>query len=167
MEKVRFVNEVELRRATVEAFKFRETQLSRCLPFAEIEHIGSTAIPGALTKGDLDVLVRTAAREFRLAVSVLAGLFAKNEGTPWTETFASFKDDAANPLLGVQLVVRGTEWDVFSHFRDTLKRDPQLVAEYNRLKERFHDQSMNEYRSSKDEFIQQVLLRHPIAHVGD
>ena len=31
------------------------------LPTAEIEHIGATAIPGALTKGDLDVMVRVAA----------------------------------------------------------------------------------------------------------
>jgi GrpB-like predicted nucleotidyltransferase (UPF0157 family) len=158
MELVTLVPESELRPRIAQAFALREAQLSCWLPFAEIEHVGSTAIPGALTKGDLDVLVRVAAGDFRVAEEVLAGLFARNEGTPRTEALASFKDDAANPPLGIQLVVRGTEWDVvFGRFRDALIRDRRLVVEYNRLKERFQCQSMDEYRNSKDQFIARVL----------
>jgi GrpB-like predicted nucleotidyltransferase (UPF0157 family) len=118
VETVTFVPELEVRQQAAEAFAFREAQLERWLPFAEIEHIGSTAIRGALTKGDLDVLVRVSETDFRVAEEVLSGLFARNEGTARMDFFASFKDESARPPLGIQLVVRGTEWDVFSRFRD-------------------------------------------------
>ena len=157
METVTFIPESAVRLQVAEAFALREAQLTHWLPFAEIEHIGSTAVPGALTKGDLDVLVRVENGEFRVAEEALAGLFVRNDGTPRTETFASFKDEAAIPPLGIQLVVRGSEWDLFSRFRDALNRDSRLVAEYNELKERFQNASMDEYRSSKEQFIERVL----------
>ena len=157
METVTFIPESAVRLQVAEAFALREAQLTHWLPFAEIEHIGSTAVPGALTKGDLDVLVRVENGEFRVAEEALAGLFVRNDGTPRTETFASFKDEAANPPLGIQLVVRGSEWDLFSRFRDALNRDSRLVAEYNQLKERFQNASMDEYRSGKEQFIERVL----------
>jgi GrpB-like predicted nucleotidyltransferase (UPF0157 family) len=161
VETVTFVPELEVRQQAAEAFAFREAQLERWLPFAEIEHIGSTAIRGALTKGDLDVLVRVSETDFRVAEEVLSGLFAPNEGTARTDFFASFKDESARPLLGIQLVVRGTEWDVFSRFRDLLNGDPRLVEEYNRLKAGFQNRSMNDYRSSKEAFIGRVLTVEP------
>jgi GrpB-like predicted nucleotidyltransferase (UPF0157 family) len=157
VETVTFVPEIVLRRNIAAAFAIHKAQLSRWLPFAEIEHIGSTAIPGALTKGDLDVLVRVVAGEFRVAEEALAGLFARNEGTARTESFASFKDEAAHPPVGIQLVVRGSEWDLFSRFRDALNHDRRLVEEYNRLKEQFQNQSMDAYRSGKEQFIERVL----------
>ncbi len=41
------------------------------LPEAELDHIGATAVPGALTKGDLDILVRVSPPAFPAAVEVL------------------------------------------------------------------------------------------------
>jgi len=37
------------------------------IPTAEIEHVGSTAVQGSLTKGDVDVQVRVAAAEYPAA----------------------------------------------------------------------------------------------------
>ena len=157
MEIVTFVPEIQLRDRIAGAFALFEARLGRWLPFAEIEHIGSTAIRGALTKGDLDVLVRVSAEDFRAAEEALAGLFARNEGTARTETFASFKDDATEPPVGIQLVVRGTDWDVFSRFRDALNNEHRLVIQYNELKERYRNCSVDEYRSGKEAFIERVL----------
>lgn len=159
MEIVTFVPEPALRSRMEEVFALREAQLGQWLPFAEIEHIGSTAIPGTLTKGDLDVLIRVSAENFRLAEEVLSGLFPRNEGTPRTDSFASFKDGSANPPLGIQLVVRGSEWDVFSQFRDSLKADPSLVRDYNELKKAHHGRDMDEYRAAKERFVERVLNR--------
>lgn len=161
MEIVTFVPEHTLQAGVTEAFALREAQLGHWLPFAEIEHVGSTAIPGALTKGDLDILVRVAAAEFRVAEEVLSGLFPRNDGTPRTDAFASFKEDSAEPALGIQLVVRGADWDVFSQFRDALKADPRLVHEYNQLKQTFDGRAMDDYRAAKEQFVERVLRLAP------
>ncbi|MBL9202903.1 MAG: GrpB family protein [Opitutaceae bacterium] len=73
-------------------------QLRRLLPAAGIEHIGATAIPGALTKGDVDVCVRIAPEEFRAASDALAAHLAIKQPENWTEDFTSFGDDAGFEL---------------------------------------------------------------------
>ena len=82
------------------------------LPGAELEHVGSTAIPGALTKGDLDVLVRVPAARFAATVATLRDLYTVHQPENWTPTYASFVDPAsADPPVGVQLVVAGSADD--------------------------------------------------------
>ena len=39
-------------------FSDEKEKLSVVLPYAEIEHIGATSVPGTITKGDLDINVR-------------------------------------------------------------------------------------------------------------
>ena len=61
------------------------------IPSAKIEHIGSTAIPGSITKGDLDINVRIQEKNFNHAINVLKKLYEINQPENWTENFASFK----------------------------------------------------------------------------
>lgn len=68
-------------------------RLRRLLPGAEIEHIGATAIPGTLTKGDVDLCVRVARAGFRAAADTLAVHFTTKQPENWTEDFASFGED--------------------------------------------------------------------------
>jgi uncharacterized protein len=53
------------------------------VPEAEIEHIGATSVPGALTKGDVDLLVSVPAERFGAAVAALeAGTRSTSRRTP-------------------------------------------------------------------------------------
>ena len=144
--------------AAEQAFAAWAVTLAAILPpNAEIEHIGATAVPGCLTKGDLDILVRVARADFAAAEAALAARFDRNLGSVRTSEFAAFADEAADPPLGVQLAVRGGELDDFLAFRDLLRADPALLAAYNALKRRHHGGSMQAYRSEKDALIARAL----------
>ena len=124
---------------------------------AEIRHIGATAVPGCLTKGDLDIVIRVAAEDFRQTEAVLASRFARNSGSVRTDTFSAFEDKSRAPDLGVQLTVIGGPFDVFHRFVEALLLSPRLVEDYNALKRAHDNGDMAVYRAAKDAFIARVL----------
>ena len=137
-----------------------ETELGALLPAsAEIVHVGATAVPGCLTKGDLDVVVRVEADAFSEADRVLSKRFSRNEGSKRTDSFAAFEEAHAIPHLGIQLTVKGGADDCFHVLADALRGDPKLVEAYNALKQRFAGQPMDAYRAAKSAFIRDVLAR--------
>jgi GrpB protein len=83
-------------RAAAEAlFASIRRELEALLPCAaDIRHIGATAVPGCLTKGDLDIVVRVAEQDFPAADAALEGRFARNLGSIRLATFAAFEDKA-------------------------------------------------------------------------
>ncbi len=146
------------RAAAHRLFEVVSGTLRKLLPAAaEVLHIGATAVPGCLTKGDLDIVVRVPAQDFASADAVLAGLLARNEGSIRTDTFSAFEDGASDPHLGVQLAVIDGPFDTFHLFAEALRRSPQLVAEYNDLKRRYDGAEMQTYRAAKDVFVERVL----------
>jgi GrpB-like predicted nucleotidyltransferase (UPF0157 family) len=136
---------------------FLQAWAGRLPASADIAHIGSTAIPGCLTKGDLDVCVRADREDVASIDALLAARYARNAGSFRSAEFSAFKDDSPHPPLGVQLVAKGSELDVFVRFRDCLWRDPGLVAAFNVLKRAYAEQSMASYRQAKADFIVGVL----------
>ena len=126
-------------------------------PSAEIVHIGATAIPGCLTKGDLDIVVRIDAAEFAAAEAVLANRLARNTGSAHTAAFAAFEDAHRSPHLGIQLAARGGPFDHFHRFAAVLRADPVFVRQYNRLKRAHENRPMSVYRAAKDTFVENVL----------
>lgn len=58
MGTIRIRPEADCRPSSQEAFVRHRARVAELIPGAEIEHVGSTSIPGALTKGDVDLLVR-------------------------------------------------------------------------------------------------------------
>ena len=133
-------------------------ELAAILPAsADIRHIGATAIPGCLTKGDLDIVVRIDVQDFPAADRALEARFARNLGSDRSASFAAFEDAGATPHLGVQLVVVGSAYDDFHRFAEALRADPQLVRAYNHLKETWHGKPMDDYRAAKDAFIARAL----------
>jgi len=141
-------------------FEHIAAELRRMLPAsADIRHVGATAVPGCLTKGDLDVVVRVPAEAFAESDTALAGRFARNVGSKRTEGFSSFEDTETSPHLGVQLTVAGGEDDHFHLFVEALKQDRKLTARYNALKRQFDGQPMEVYRAAKSAFVREVLNR--------
>ncbi|SFL29819.1 GrpB family protein [Methylobacterium pseudosasicola] len=130
-------------------------------PATEILHVGATAIPGCLTKGDLDLVVRVDGPAFAEAESRLAARFTRNAGSVRTDDFAAFTDAGRTPHLGIQLTVKGGPLDVFHLFAAALRADPERVVRYNALKRAHHDQPMTLYRAAKDAFIADVLRSCP------
>ncbi|WP_409565266.1 GrpB family protein [Methylobacterium sp. J-078] len=128
-------------------------------PSADIRHVGATAIPGCLTKGDLDLVVRVDAADFPTAEACLAARFARNAGSIRTADFAAFADDGQPLPLGIQLTVKGGPFDVFHHFADALRGDARLLERYNTLKTRCDGLPMDAYRAEKARFIAGVLDR--------
>ncbi len=161
MESVRIRPSAELAEAARAAFDHHRKQVLRLLPEAEVEHVGATSVPGALTKGDLDVLVRVHAGEFAHAVAVLGNAYTIHQPHNWTPTLASFNDPASGaPPVGVQLVVAGSASDaLFGPFRDALIADPALLAEYNALKLRLDGESYERYTTMKGAFVEDVLQK--------
>lgn len=155
---VRFSNDPEVFAKAERLFGEVLWKIEAALPSAEICHVGSTAVPGLWTKGDLDVVVRVTASEFSEAEVVLEGMFSRNTGSFRSDEFAAFLDSSTDPDLGVQLVVIGSSVDNFLAWRHRLESDPQLRREYDELKRRFEGKSMEAYREAKAQFIEARLV---------
>lgn len=126
MERANFYNDDRILRDAENTFMYHKTEISRLIPQADIQHVGSTAIPGSLTKGDLDIQVRISPEKFKHAVNILSEMYETNNGSIKTKEFRAFKDDETNPPLGIQLTVIGSEFDFFWKFRDVLLQNMDL-----------------------------------------
>jgi len=137
----------------------RERLLAVLPKHSEIHHVGATSIPGCLTKGDLDILVRVRADHFSEADAVLAGLFHRNEGSARTQTFASFLEGTSDPPLGIQLSVVGGPLDIFLDFAERLRQDNDLLKRYNALKSKYSGLPLDAYLAAKADFIASALKK--------
>ncbi len=133
-------------------------RLRAVLPNATIEHIGSSAIPGVISKGDLDVFVGVDAKDFSEAIGAIERLgFQIKRDTLRTEQLCPFVG-ANFPLeVGIQLVERGSRFEFFRRFRDQLNRDAVLRGRYNQLKYESTSLDESEYRVRKSAFIENIL----------
>ncbi len=151
-------DEREAREAAERLFENVKGELVLALPAsAEILHVGATAIPGCLTKGDLDVAVRVSGDDFGAAEAELAARFTRNAGSTSTEDFAAFEDERRTPHLGIQLTTKGGAFDFFHVFVAALRADAGLLHDYNMLKNAHDARPMEQYRAAKDTFVKQVL----------
>lgn len=157
MERVKFFNNKSLYEKAEETFFIHKALIEELLPEADVQHVGSTAIPNSITKGDLDIQVRVNANLFPNAVKELEELYELNEGSVKTETFRAFKDDSTVPPVGVQLTVINSEFDFFWKFRDVLLFNDNYRQEYDDLKRRYEGMEMRQYREAKNKFFEKVI----------
>jgi GrpB-like predicted nucleotidyltransferase (UPF0157 family) len=154
METVHFIKTEEISERVEAIFASEKHKLSSLFPDADIEHIGATSVPGSITKGDLDINVRVAPKDFQRARESLAGLYQINQPDNWTSGFASFKDHSRD--LGVQLTALGSVDDFFVAQREYLKNHPEKVTDLDGLKLKFEGKSMDEYREEKGIFFEKL-----------
>lgn len=137
-------------------------RLFALVPRAEFHHIGATAMPGALTKGDVDVLLRVDPGEFAGEIHALRRDFIVMQPENWTVAFASFGDEIAYPFpLGVQLVVKDSEADFLLYLHDYFTADAAHLAEYNRVKIEALARGGDEYWQAQNRFLSAILERRP------
>ena len=154
---VEFVNESDVRERVLEVFRGLRGVLEALLPGADIEHVGSTSVPGSVTKGNLDICVIVEPGVFEDADRLLGERFDRNIGSDKTESLSSFVDGSWTVPVGIQLVGRGGEEDFFVRWRELLRGSPRLLHAYNAMKGRWNGRSHDQYRIEKARFIEQVL----------
>ena len=149
--------------------RFAEVRAELLAAFAssaiEVEHIGSTAIPGLAAKPIIDVLL--GANELAIIESKISTLgdlgyeyISKYQGEfPNRRYFV--RPAGSSPRVNVHAVALGsTFWQEHLTFRNVLRSDASLVAQYEQLKLRLatkfaHDRPS--YTEAKAPFIQAVL----------
>lgn len=156
-ELVFFVPELEVRDAVERLFTRLESELLTLAPGADVQHVGSTAIPGSLTKGDLDIQVRVSAGTYAAAKQRLETLYRTNTGGFAAADGVSFEAEESGRSVGIHLTVVGGSVDIQHRFRDRLNGSAALRDEYDGIKRRFHGRSMERYRDEKALFVARVL----------
>jgi GrpB-like predicted nucleotidyltransferase (UPF0157 family) len=126
-----------------------------------IEHYGSTSVPGLRAKPILDILVGgKQATDPALYVAALAPLgyeYAPWAGVPEHLVFGLGVD--RTHLVHVVLF-EGPAWRQGLRFRDALRADPSLRAEYGALKERLARERPTDrarYTEEKARFVGRVI----------
>lgn len=133
-----------------------------------IEHIGSTAVPGLCAKPVLDILMGVSSlAEIEAEIQRFAerGYRYRPEHEARIPERRYFVKEAgpAVPRIHLHAVVRdGRLWQEHLAFRDALRRDPRISAQYARLKRKLAvDQGLGKsaYTEAKTPFIRSVLGR--------
>ena len=131
-----------------------------------IHHIGSTSIPGIAAKPIVDMMVGV--RDFEEARAAYEPLIAHGYvHTPHRPGIAHHfsKPSAESPRFGIHLTEPGSDlWRERFAFRDTLREDAELAAEYERLKLRLARKTTDaeSYLQGKRAFVASVLARSGI-----
>jgi GrpB-like predicted nucleotidyltransferase (UPF0157 family) len=135
-----------------------------------VHHVGSTAVPGLAAKPSVDIIAGV--RDFEDARAAYAPLAAAGyvhapHRPGIAHHFAKTSLEGDDPLCGVHLTEVGSDlWRERLAFRDALRADSRLAAEYEALKLRLardHRDDVASYTSGKREFVARVLAAHGLA----
>jgi GrpB-like predicted nucleotidyltransferase (UPF0157 family) len=103
----------------------------------QIEHVGSTAVPGLAGKPTVDIAVGVETIDLSPeAVGALraAGFrYEDDETRPWERRFVK-GDEVPREVIVHVVEWQGWKWNELIRFRDALRADPGLAAEYEELK---------------------------------
>ena len=129
---------------------------------AQVEHVGSTSVPGLAAKPNIDIdLVVRGAEDVPGAIERLCSLgyvYQGNKGIEGREAFLWPRGAKPHHLY---VVVRGSQ-SYLDHveFRNYLRDHPQAAREYGALKTELAEQHGDDrvsYTDAKTEFISSVL----------
>ena len=126
-----------------------------------VHHIGSTSIPGIAAKPYIDMLAGV--RDLEEARAAFEPLAADGYA------HAPHRPDVAHHfekgIFGLHLTQRGgTLWRERLGFRDALRAEPELAAEYEALKLRLAREAPDRraYTDGKRAFVRRVLVEHGV-----
>lgn len=131
------------------------------VPGAEVEHVGSTAVPGLPAKPILDIDVIVDASQVWLAVKALEAVGYRHRGDLGLEGREAFFAPDDTPHRNVYVCRRGG-LQVRNHLavRDMLRARPGLAIEYGRVKRRLAERAeltIDDYIAAKSEVLQRIL----------
>lgn len=144
----------------------------KVLPEVEIEHIGSTAIPGTFGKQIIDILIPCCQSEFTKILYKLEEISFQD--TPFTNI------PEERPMKVAGIVFKNNFYNIHVHltpkksvvhldniyFRDQLRKNPLLTREYEMIKQQAVNSGKveaTEYNLAKTPFIQAVIARRKLS----
>ncbi|MEA2596635.1 MAG: hypothetical protein QOF01_3104 [Thermomicrobiales bacterium] len=137
------------------------------MPDAQIEHVGSTAVPGCAGKGVVDLMFLYPAGSLAAARDALDGLGFQRHDRPGAfpeerpVRIGTLEHDEETFRLHVHVIAADSpEADEQRRFRDALCADPALVEEYVARKRAVLAAGVtdgNDYNLGKESFIRAVL----------
>ncbi len=117
------------------AYEDAELLLGAILPDARIEHVGASAIPGAYSRGGVDICVAAPRDAFDEALGVLceAGYVQRSlaEGDTRHATLSAPHGEVP---LTLRLIESGSALESLMRLRDALRADPALLSRLNAIK---------------------------------
>lgn len=130
------------------------------LALSQVEHIGSTAVPGLGAKPIVDIMVGVDSQaHFPEAVAALHGLGYEHRGETVPGTLYNRK--AGPPRVNAHLTVfEGDFWDEHLLFRDYLRTHPDRAAAYEALKRHILatiGPDRPRYNAAKQDFILETV----------
>lgn len=134
-----------------------------------IEHVGSTAVPGLAAKPVIDIMVAVESLEASrpaIAAAAEAGYLYWPYRADVMHWFCKPSDTHRTHHL--HIIPYGSRlWHSRLGFRDALRADSSLAAEYARLKLRLAEQyryDREAYTDSKTAFVQRILESMGLSH---
>jgi GrpB-like predicted nucleotidyltransferase (UPF0157 family) len=126
----------------------------------QIEHVGSTAVPGLAGKPTVDIAAGVETLELPPRAFERMGAadfrYQEDETRPWERRFV--KGDEFPRAVIVHVVEwQGPKWRELIRFRDALRADPSLAAEYEELKRRLLERGRWYRGVDKRDLIERVL----------
>ena len=102
---MRLYSHSEVQESSQSIYQNPSLVLRGLLPSALIEHIGSTAIPGAVSKGDLDIYVEVPQADFASSLAVIQSVgFVIKEGSLRTSSLCML-ESTEHQAVAIQLVL--------------------------------------------------------------
>ena len=137
---------------------------------ADLQHVGSTAVPGLPAKPILDLAasVRTheAIPEIIKRLTEIGYLYRGYKGENGGHLFVK---ESSPDIRTIHLHVvehNGVQWKNYLLFRDLLRQDTQLRKQYAELKRRLAKELGNDrhaYTGAKQDFVRRVLHSYTVA----
>jgi GrpB-like predicted nucleotidyltransferase (UPF0157 family) len=134
---------------------------------ARIEHVGSTAIPDLPAKPIIDLQAPVADLTDARPIAAVLGphdwhyIDPDLDRRPWRRFFVKVAGGRRRAHLHV-MVLDSPRWYQQIAFRDALRADPTLTADYAALKRVLaikHSDNREAYSAAKSDFIRKVLAR--------
>jgi len=133
-------------------FNSEKQEIQKFLKNADIQHVGSCSIPGAISKFDVDIQVRVEKKSFEEALNFLSKKYREKHPEIWRDGFAAF-NTKKECSIDIVLTSVDSKYDDFYKVRDFLINNPEKLKEYNALKMSFEGKPLADYKKSKAEFL--------------
>jgi GrpB-like predicted nucleotidyltransferase (UPF0157 family) len=145
-------------------FNKEKFRLKKIFPRAEIEHVGSTSIPGLGGKGIIDIAIKTPRNKLNRFKKKLEGLgYEYNLGHPDDDrrTFLQkiIRYGGQERYIHIHLTLKNDFWDSFIVVRDYLRTHDKKRDEYAKIKKEAVKHAKGDrkkYAKYKESFLEKI-----------
>ncbi len=144
------------------AFKRLVDQIYTVLPGAQVDHIGSTSVPGLGGRPVLDVVVACTPGEQDRTAEKLQKVGLQDDPYAWSTPMLTGVVEQDEHAYSVRLYVLPEDHELRQAFlatRDLLRRDPSEVARYAAVKRRALDEGHTSpwaYQEAKTPYLEEL-----------